>query len=74
MEVNFNQGETPASSNKPHEVKDGGVNVFGLNNVHFVDFKDDFLSLIDRIFFPGLPRHFPLRKKVKISRSSTHIG
>ena len=48
--------------------------ILGLRKSHLLDLKDDISGLIDNVIFPGLPRHFPLRKKVKISRSSTHIG
>jgi hypothetical protein len=34
----------------------------------------EFSAVIDMIFFAGLPRHFPLRKKLIISRSSTMTG
>ena len=33
-----------------------------------------FSALMDDIFFAGLPRHFPLRRKIAISRSRTSTG
>lgn len=73
-QIKLSRTEAFASLNGREKKKDGGANVFGLKNVYLADLKDEILKLIDKLIFPGLPHHFPLRKKVKISRSSTHIG
>ena len=42
----------------------------GFTNPWFKQFK----SILNAVLFPGIPEHYPLRKKILITRSSTAAG
>jgi len=43
------------------------------NSDHFGLVQPDEFS-VSRILFPGLPEHYPLRKKIAITKANSHIG